>query len=106
MKSIRHGEILLHPVEKLPRKKSEKHTNFIVGHSETGHHHVLESTEEFKVLKTGKDKIWVELLTPAKLVHHKQVDKHMTLKVAPGKYEVIYKTEYDPWAKVIKRVVD
>lgn len=106
LKSIRHGEILLYPVSKFPRGKMTNHKSYIVGHSETQHHHVLEATEEFKVIKTGKDNVWLELFAPAKLVHKKDIDKHATLKVAPGKYQVIYKQEYNPWEKVIRRVVD
>lgn len=45
---IRHGEALLIPVEKLVGE-----TRFvkqvIVAHSETGHHHILESDVEFEV---------------------------------------------------------
>lgn len=37
--AIRHGEVFLLPVDKAPKGKSEKHTTFIVGHSEIGHQH-------------------------------------------------------------------
>lgn len=106
LKAIRHGEILLHPVEELPRGRKASHKSYIVGHSESGHHHVLESVEDFKVLKTADDSVWLEIMSPAKLVHKKQVDKHNTLTVSPGKYHVIYKTEYSPWEKIIRRVAD
>lgn len=105
-KPIRHGEVLLQPVANFPKGKKEQHKTFIVGHSETGHHHVLESNEAFKVLTSDKDSLWIEVLKPANLKHLKTVDKHKTLPVAPGKYHVIYKTEYDPFAKVIERVMD
>ncbi len=105
-KPIRHGEILLHPVSELPKGKLGSHKSYIVGHSETGHHHVLESTDDFKILKTADDSVWIEILTPAKLVHKKQIDKHRTLPVLPGKYHVIYKQEYNVWEKVLQRVVD
>ncbi len=104
--NIRHGEIFLHQVSKLPKGKLEQHKTYIVGHSETGHHHVLESTEEFTILKAADDSVWVEILEPTNLVHKKQVDKHKTLPVKPGRYHVIYKTEYDPWTKIIRRVED
>lgn len=106
IKPIRHGEIVLQPVKKLPAGKTVKHNSFIVGHSETGHHHVLEAVEGFSVLEATDNSIWLEILKPAKLVHRKTVDKHKTLPVAPGKYHVIYKNEYDPFTKVIRRVQD
>lgn len=105
-KAIRHGEVLLQPVSELPKGKKEVHKTFIVGHSETGHHHVLESNEAFKVLTADKDSIWIEVLKPANLVHKKSTDFHKTLPVAPGKYHVIYKQEYDPWEKVVRNVAD
>lgn len=106
MKAIRHGEILLHPVAEFPKGKTKNYKSYIVGHSETGHHHVLESTEDFKILKTADDSVWVEISKPADLVHKKEVDKHKTLPVAPGKYHVIYKQEYNVWEKIMQRVVD
>ncbi len=104
LKAIRHGEILLLPVDKMPRGKITKQRVQIVGHSETGHHHVLESTAEFEVV--DKKDLYLRLFEPAKLVHKKQVDKHKTLDVPAGTYHVIYKNEYDPFSKIIRRVED
>lgn len=59
-KPIQHGEILLQPVDQLPKGKVEKHTSFIVGHSETGHHHVVESDIPFDVL-VDNDEMWLTL---------------------------------------------
>lgn len=103
MKAIRHGETMLIPIKRLV--KGKEHTTFIIAHSETGHHHVLESKKPFVVSQRDKQFL-IELFTPAKLVHKKTVDKHKTLTVAPGKYKVIYKTEYNPWEGVISRVFD
>jgi hypothetical protein len=107
LKCIRHGEILLQPVSKLPRGKKTEVDLYIVGHSETGHHHVLESKAPFEVMDRGeKHALYLRLFEPGKLVHKKTVDKHKTLPVAPGTYRVIYKNEYDPFEKVIRRVQD
>jgi hypothetical protein len=105
--SIRHGEVLLQEVESVPKRKGKEFKSFIVGHSETGHHHVLEAEKEFKVW-TAKDKqeLYLELFEPAKLVHQKQIDAHKTLTVPKGKYKVTYKKEYNPWSKVTQRVFD
>ena len=105
-KPIRHGEILLLPVKDI-KGQAEKHTSFIVGHSETGHHHVLESKAEFEVLTTkDKQELYLRLFAPAKLVHKKIVNKHKTLPVVPGYYQVIKKQEYDPFEKVMRDVWD
>lgn len=102
--AIRHGEILLKPVDEIPTKV-EQHKTFIVGHSETGHHHILESERTFDVATEGLE-VYMELFAPAKLVHQKEVDKHDTLVVPAGKYQVVHKTEYSPFEQTIKRVQD
>ena len=102
-KPIRHGENLLVPITKQVRGK--KHTTYIIGHSETGHHHVLESKEKFVVSESDKEFL-IELFSPAKIVHKKQLDKHKTLPVAPGRYRIVKKTEYDPWQGIIREVHD
>lgn len=103
-KCIRHGEALLVPVKEFPAK-AKVFTSYVVSHSETGHHHVLESKHEFEVA-VDKEDLYLRLFEPAKLVHKKSVDKHNTLTVAPGRYKVVYKTEYNPWEQVISRVFD
>lgn len=40
---IMHGENFLVPVDSLPAGEVTKTKLYIAGHSETGHHHVLES---------------------------------------------------------------
>lgn len=105
-KPIRHGEVLMQPVSEIPKGKSGHHTSFIVGHSETGHHHVLESKTEFEVTKISDDSIWVQIFEPAKLNHKKTVNRHKDLVVQPGKYQVIRKKEYDPFEKVMREVWD
>lgn len=103
--AIRHGEVLLQPVDKLPKAKVEQHTSYIVGHSETGHHHVLESDKKFDVM-LDKAFLYISLSNPATLVHKKTTDAHKTLKVPKGKYRIIHKKEYNPWTKVVQRVFD
>ncbi len=105
-KPLRHGENLLLPVNKMPNKGTN-HKTYIVGHSETGHHHVLESKTDFEVF-TDKDKqdLYVRLFEPAKLVHKKQLDAHRTLTVKPGIYKVIRKQEYNPWEQAMQNVFD
>lgn len=102
-KPLRHGEMMLVPVR--TKVTGTEHNMFIVAHSETGHHHVLESKKPFIVNQSDKEFL-IELFEPAKLVHKKTVDKHNTLTVAPGKYKVIYKNEYDPFKEIIRRVTD
>lgn len=101
---LRHGENILLPVSKVTGELTS-HKLFIVGHSETGHHHVLESKIDFNVL-VENEKVFIELFSEANLVHKKTHDKHKTLKVKPGKYQVFRKNEYDPWQQLMREVWD
>ena len=102
-KVIQHGEIILMPVNK--EVKGESHKTFIVAHSETGHHHVLESKKPFTISDSDKEFL-IELFEPAKLVHKKTFDAHPTKTVQPGRYQVIHKLEYSPAEKALRRVTD
>lgn len=108
LKSIRHGEVLLYPVHKAPKGKTTKHDLLIVGHSETGHHHVLQSNK-FEVT-IDKENLYLRLFEPGKLVHQKDVNRHHDLEVPAlpkgWRYRVIRKTEYDPFQKVKREVWD
>ena len=111
LQSIRHGEIMLVPVDKLPKGTVQQHKNYIIGHSETGHHHVLESEQDFDVLElVGKEQdkreLYIRLFEPAKLVHKKTTDKHKTLTIPKGIYKRYHDTEYDPFEGLIQDVRD
>jgi len=104
-KPIRHGENLLYPVTK--KFTGERYKTYIVGHSETGHHHVLESETEFEVMTDAEKKeLYLRLFEPAKLVHQKSYDAHRTLNIPAGTYKVIRKTEYDPFERIMREVWD
>lgn len=105
-KTFRHGEIVLTSTNKLPEGKLEIVKSYIVGHSETGHHHVLESTKPYTVTKDKFNKLWLELEVEAQLVHKKSHDVHETLTIPAGIYEVGQKVEYDPFTGIIANVRD
>lgn len=100
---IVHGENFLRPVTDVPKGDWTKHDIFTVGHSESGHNHVLDGKVE--VLES-KEKTIVHILKNTNLFHQKDHEVHETITVAPGFYEVTHKTEYDPFAKVVRRVFD
>lgn len=103
-KPIRHGEIMLVPVSEIPVGKTTHHSEYIVGHSETGHHHVLEG--KFEVTEVDSKELYFRLFEPAKLVHQKATDRHKDLVVPAGFYKRFHDTEYDPFAQVIRAVAD
>jgi hypothetical protein len=102
---VTHGEIVLLPVDKMPKGKVTHLKKQILAHSETGHHHILEADTAFDYLEEDTLRaVFVKDL--AKLWHNKTVDIHETRIIAPGAYEVKEKTEYNPFTKVIEKVFD
>lgn len=103
--AIRHGECVLIPVSKTPKGNVEKAKKYIVGHSETGHHHILKSAVDFDIIM-DKLEVYLLLNSEADLVHEKSVNRHKDIKVKPGIYKIGHKTEYNPFTKAIERVWD
>ncbi|MCP9276293.1 hypothetical protein [Mycolicibacterium arenosum] len=92
---IRHGEVMLVPVGSAPDGTCERVTSCIVGHSESGHHHVLDSDLEFATIVSASGTLYVDLDTPSRLLHRKDHEQHRELEVPAGTWRVVRKTEYD-----------
>ena len=104
MKPIRHGELVLLPIKQKSLKGAVCKTNYIVSHSETGHHHIIDG--DCMVLeREGRDTL-LELKKPTTIKHKKSHDKHDDLPVGKGIFRVLKKKEYDPFAKVMREVFD
>ena len=104
---IRHGEILLLPCTGPGEPEItgiELTHQPIVGHSETGHHHVLECPSPVEVIRAGGT--YVRLTEPAMLVQRKETDRHRDLPVPAGMYAVLAKTEYHPFERRLRAVID
>ena len=102
---IRHGEILLLPVDSLPHGQTQRVTSCIVGHSESGHHHVLESDRAFEQIVAMNGDVFVDLGRDTPLRHHKAHQQHRELTVPAGVWRVIRKTEFDIRSSVAPRRV-
>ena len=92
---IRHGEILLLPVESAPAGSHSRVSSCIVGHSESGHHHVLESDTPFDQIVAANGDLYVDLDAATPLRHRKTFQQHRELTVPAGVWRVIRKTEFD-----------
>lgn len=92
---LRHGEVLLLPVTEVPAGQREEVSGCIVGHSESGHHHILESDTVFAQIVAANGDLYVELDSPTPLRHHKDHHQHRELSVPAGAWRVIKKTEFD-----------
>lgn len=110
---IRHGEMLLIPVDELPAGVEQvfEGKEYIVAHSETGHHHVAvaEAPRGLTIYKpAGADStdLYMRVSAPSTIEHRKTFDKHETKEISEGIYLCRPKSEYDPFAKVIQAVRD
>lgn len=92
---IRHGEILLFPIAAAPGGQTEQVMSCIVGQSESGHHHVLESDEAFAQIVAHNGELFVDLPTDTPLRHRRSHQQHRELTVPAGVWKVVRKTELD-----------
>lgn len=104
---VRHGEVILKPSTLPKSAKLEKETKkFIVAHSETGHHHILESIDNYKVWSHNGE-TYIELGTIGKLFHEKiGKDVHAPHQIAPSIYKIVIKKSYDYFQKKMSQVRD
>lgn len=104
----RHGELIMKSINSLPDGVILKETvkSKIVAHSETGHHHVLEATQDFKVYTLMGD-TYIEIPSIATLRHEKTGNHvHTPHKIAPAIYKVVIKKEFDYFQGVFRAVKD
>lgn len=105
---VRHGEVILKSVSELPEGailelETKKH---IVAHSETGHHHILESNKPFQVFKKGEE-TFISMTEMAKLWHQKTgSDVHAPHKLVPNIYKVVIKKAFNYFSKAMENVRD
>lgn len=110
---IRHGEVILKPVNKLPKeaKLNNEDYKIIVAHSETGHHHILEVKDKVDVSKikiySWNGETYLEVPQIAELWHKKTgKDIHKTHTISPSIYKVVLKKEFDYFSGLLKQVRD
>ena len=106
---VRHGEVILKGVGSLPKRAElvEETNKYVVAHSETGHHHVLEmDLSKFKVY-TWEGDTYLELPEVATLLHEKTgKDVHAPHKIQPSVYKIVIKKQFDYFAGKLQSVRD
>lgn len=83
----------------------------IIGHSETGHHHVLEHTSGATVTVLDRAPEGMRILhaildEPNKLIHERGHDTHETIALPPGEYEFRIAREFDHYAELARKSAD
>ena len=83
----------------------------IIGHSETGHHHVIEHPERVDIRvdpapPEGMTILRMIVAEPTRALHLRGHDTHKAIDLAPGHYEIRTPVEYDHYAEMARRVAD
>jgi hypothetical protein len=105
-RAIRHGEVMLVPVNSLPEGAEEIFSGkkYVVAHSETGHHHVAVA-DSLNVFSFG-GRTFLRAGENGKIEHKKSFDFHETKTLVKGLYEVTIKKAYDYFTKRSVNVMD
>ncbi len=108
------GEIRMFRIDEIPADATplkKEGGKYIIGHSETGHHHVLEA-ERVQVFEApnapqGMRILYAILDTAGSLEHLRGHDTHAPHAFQPGD-KIMFRTdrEYDPYAELARRVAD
>lgn len=84
--------------------------HLVVGHSETGHHHVLDPRDcAVAVMDRPPEGMRILLAiveSPTQLVHLRAHDTHEPLTLAPGLHELRITREFDPYEKLARQQMD
>jgi len=101
-KPMAQGDLLIIPVQKVPanvKPATPEGDHYIVGHSETGHNHVIEKARA-EVFEAADDAFcaWIKTLDkPADIEHQRGFDTHETIRLEPNRvYEIRRQREYTP----------
>jgi hypothetical protein len=94
------GELYIRQVATLPPgliPVEAKDGRVVVGHSETGHHHVMDArTTTMYRLPEEIYELFLVVTEPTQLVHLRSVDTHEPIFYPPGNYIVRRQREYTP----------
>jgi hypothetical protein len=87
-----------------------KHGRYIIGHSETGHHHVIGCEGAIVGVMdkppAGMRVLYAILEKPLALEHLREHDTHETITNEPGVYEIWIAREFDHYAELARQSAD
>jgi len=120
MKVAAQGEITIRRIGGVPEKRpscsgytplAKEKGKYVIGHSETGHHHVLSRTDGVDVMVLDQPPEGMRILraileNPTSLDHLREHDTHESLLLEPGEYEIRIAREYDPYTEIAREAAD
>ena len=105
------GDLLIRRIDSIPAEakpvQAEK-GNYIVAHSETGHHHVIAERQNVTLYASNDPMVsYLQVVeatdaTETVLEHLRSFDTHEAISIPPGNYEMRRQREYTPegWRRV------
>lgn len=94
------GDLMVRRVKKLPTGLANAKTTdgvHIVAHSETGHHHVIDSrAAQLLIDSTNEFLAYLDVKEETEIRHLREFDTHEPLTLPPGLYEVRREREFGP----------
>jgi hypothetical protein len=111
------GEITIIRLGNVKKKKQgftpmqPENGRFIIGHSETGHHHVLDRIDGVNVMVMDKPPAGMRILhaileNPTSLNHLREYDTHESIMLEPGEYEFRIAREFDHYEELARKSAD
>ena len=103
------GELMITKLDKTPKNIGEavkaERGLLIVGHSETGHHHVVDA-DCATLTRVDPFTAFLNVRKATRLVHQREYDTHPPIELQPGMYEFRTGREFDPFEEVIRISAD
>ncbi len=110
MKTVTHlpsfqGDLMIRQIDAIPanvKPSTAKDGKHILAHSESGHHHVIDSRAADRFIdETNAFIAYLDVADETVLEHLRSFDTHESYLLTPGKYEVRNAREYTPegWRK-------
>lgn len=103
------GELTITRLTKDPKNVGPvvEHINgkLIVGHSETGHHHVVDA-DCATLTRVDEFTAYLDVKKPTQIDHLREFDTHPSIALQPGMYEFRTGREFDPFEEAIRASAD
>lgn len=114
------GEITIRRIGDVPVDRSvppgysimnPENGKYIIGHSGTGHHHVLDRTDGVNIAVMDAPPAGMKILrsileNPTTLIHLRDHDTHDPVQLLPGEYEFRIAREFDHYAELARKTAD
>lgn len=103
------GELTITKLDAAPKKIGKTVDpvagKLIVGHSETGHHHVVDA--DCAVLtRLDVFTAYLDVKKPTAISHQREYDTHPSIELQPGMYEFRTGREFNPFEEAIRASAD